>query len=77
MFPTTPLPARPIGQDETVELNGEQVPTLFTYIRNTDPGTGAGLPGLDVPAGLTPAGLPIGLELDSPAGSDRALWRSG
>jgi indoleacetamide hydrolase len=77
VFPTTPLPARPIGQDATVDLNGEQVPTLFTYIRHTDPGSNAGIPGLTVPAGLTGSGLPVGLELDGPAGSDRALLAVG
>jgi indoleacetamide hydrolase len=77
VFPTTPLPARPIGHDDTVELNGEQVPTLFTYIRHTDPGSNAGIPGLAVPAGLTPSGLPVGLELDGPAGSDRTLLAVG
>ena len=77
VFPTTPLPARPIGQDATVELNGQQVPTLFTYIRHTDPGSNAGIPGLAVPAGLTQRGLPVGLELDGPAGSDRALLAVG
>ena len=77
VFPTTPLPARPIGQDATVELNGEQVPTLFAYIRHTDPGSNAGIPGLALPAGLTRSGLPVGLELDGPAGSDRALLAVG
>jgi indoleacetamide hydrolase len=77
VLPTTLLPARPIGHDATVELNGEQVPTFFTYIRNTDPGAGAGLPGLSIPAGLTRTGLPVGLELDGPAGSDRALLALG
>jgi indoleacetamide hydrolase len=70
VFPTTPLPARPIGQDQTVELNGRQVDTFTTFIRNTDPGSIVGLPGLSLPAGLTPSGLPVGLELDGPAGSD-------
>lgn len=73
VFPTTPLPARPIGQDETVELNGRQVSTLFTYIRHTDPGSNAGIPGVSVPIGLTGDGLPVGLELDGPAWSDRRL----
>jgi mandelamide amidase len=73
VFPTTVLPARPIGQDETVELNGAQVPTFPTYIRNTDPGSNAGIPGISIPMGLTKAGLPLGLELDGPAASDRRL----
>jgi mandelamide amidase len=73
VFPTTPLPARPIGQDQTVELNGRQVSTLLTYIRHTDPGSNAGIPGVSVPIGMTGDGLPVGLELDGPAGSDRRL----
>src|SRR5205807_9678525 len=73
VFPTTPLPARPIGQDQTVELNGRQVSTLLTYIRHTDPGSNAGIPGVSVPIGLTDEGLPVGPELDAPAGSDRRL----
>jgi mandelamide amidase len=73
VFPTSILPARPIGQDDWIELNGEQVPTFPTYIRNTDPGSNAGIPGISVPCGLTRAGLPIGLELDGPAHSDRRL----
>lgn len=73
LFPTAPLPARPIGDDETVELNGRRLPTFGTYIRNTDPGSNAGIPGISVPAGLTRGGLPVGIELDGAAGSDRHL----
>jgi len=73
IFPTAVLTARPIGQDETVELNGEQVPTFGAYIRNTDSGSNAGIPGISLPAGLTNQGLPVGLEIDGPAGSDRHL----
>src|SRR5438445_636361 len=73
VFPTTPLPARPIGQDQTVELNGREVSTLLTYIRHTDPGSNAGIPGVSVPIGLTGDGLPVGLEFDAAAGSDRRL----
>jgi mandelamide amidase len=82
LFPTTPLPARPInaggdtGQD-TVDLNGKQVPTFPIYIRNTDPGSNAGIPGLSIPAALTKSGLPVGLELDGPVGSDRRLIALG
>jgi mandelamide amidase len=73
IFPTTPLTARPVGEDETVELNGHRVPTFLTFIRNTDPGSNAGIPGITLPIGLSPKGLPIGLALDGTAGSDRRL----
>lgn len=72
-FPTTPLPARPIGQDKEVELNGKKVSTLFTFIRNTRPMTTTGIPGISLPIGMTANGLPVGLELDAPFGEDRGL----
>ena len=77
VFPTTPLPAAPIGDDETTLLNGNRVPTFPTFIQNTDPGSNAGIPGLSLPIGRTPGGLPIGLELDGPANSDRRLLGIG
>ena len=74
IFPTTPLPAVPLAADmSTVELNGAQVPAFPTYIRNTDPSSNAGIPGITIPAGVSGKGLPIGIELDGPAGSDRKL----
>src|SRR5258705_106268 len=77
IFPTTPMPARPIGQDETVGVAGRPVPTFFTYIRNTDPASNAALPGLSLPIGLTRDGLPVGIELDAPSGRDHALLAIG
>ena len=73
VFPTTPLPAPAIGEDETVTLNGRTVPTFMTVIRNTDPGSNAGIPGISVPVGLTSRGLPVGLAFDGPSESDRDL----
>ena len=73
VFPTTPLPAAPIGEDETVLMNGERVPTFFTFIRNSSPGSVAGIPGISLPAALTAAGLPLGLELDAAANADGRL----
>jgi len=73
IFPTTVRTAALIGEDETVELNGETVATFPTFIHNTDPGSIAGIPGISIPAGLSDAGLPVGIGLDGPAGSDRHL----
>jgi mandelamide amidase len=78
LFPATPLPACPIeGSDETVVLNGDRVPTFATFIRNTDPASNAGIPALSLPAGLSCAQLPIGIELDGPAENDRRLLAIG
>ncbi len=73
IFPTTPAPAARIGEDETTPVNGAQAPTFMTFIRNTSPGSVAGIPGISVPAGQTAAGLPVGLEIDGPAGSDQQV----
>lgn len=75
-FPTTPSTAAKIGEDETFVLNGRPVPTFATFIRNTDPGSNAALPGLSLPIGLAD-GLPVGLALDGPAHSDRRLLAIG
>lgn len=75
IFPTTALTARPLGEDETVQLFGERVPTFPIFIRNADGSSIAGLPSISIPLGLTAGGLPVGLELDGPAGDDRRLLR--
>ena len=77
IFPTTPAPASAIGDDETFMHNGKPHPTFATFIRNSDPGSVAGIPGLSLPAGLTRTGLPVGIEIDSPQGSDRELLSLG
>jgi indoleacetamide hydrolase len=77
VFPTTPLAAAKIGEDETVVLNGRPAPTLPTYIRNLGPGSAAGVPGLSVPAGMTRAGLPVGIAIDGPEGDDQGLLTIG
>jgi mandelamide amidase len=81
MFPTTPAPAVPIdaekGSGEMSIAGGKPAPTFFTMIRNTDPGSNAGIPGLSLYAGMTKGGLPVGIEIDGPVGSDRTLLALG
>lgn len=80
-FPTTILTAAPIDAvagSSTVSIDGgAPVDTFGTCIRNTDPGSNAGIPGLSIPAGMTSAGLPVGLEIDGPVGSDDRLLAIG
>jgi mandelamide amidase len=81
MFPTTILPAVPIdlvNGSSKVSINGGPLADTFgSFIRNTDPGSNAGIPGLSLPAGMTAGGLPVGLELDGPVGSDARLLGIG
>lgn len=72
-FPTCLMTAPYIGHDDAVNLLGQAVPTFRTLIRNTDPGSNAGLPGISMPVGLTAEGLPVGLELDGAYRKDRHL----
>ena len=72
VFPTTPLTASTIGNDETVLLNGSLEPTFATYIRNTDLGSNLGVPGITLPCPNI-SGLPVGLELDGVRGKDELL----
>jgi Asp-tRNA(Asn)/Glu-tRNA(Gln) amidotransferase A subunit family amidase len=72
LAPTTPHVAVAQGPDAS------GLPTFLLFIRNTDPGSNAGIPGLTVPAGLGPStGLPVGLSLDGPRGSDERLLAIG
>ncbi|WP_219412488.1 amidase family protein [Pseudonocardia nigra] len=73
VYPTVPLPAPPVGDDDTTELNGRQVPVFLTTIRNTGPGSTSGIPAISLPAGGTASGLPIGISLEALPGEDTAL----
>ena len=72
VFPTVPQVAM------VADAESSSVATFMAVIRNTDPGSNAGLPGLQLAAGLGPkSGLPVGLEFDGPPGSDRRLIAIG
>lgn len=71
IFPTTPA----VAQLQRPEASAIEIFGLF--IQNSDPGSNAGLPGLTLPAGVGPSGMPVGIEINGPAGSDRNLLAIG
>jgi len=77
VFPTTLVPPPRIGEETTVEVRGRPLPFEMVVARNIAPGSTAGLPGLVLPVGLTHTGLPVSIEFDAPAGTDRALLALG
>ncbi len=77
VFPATLVAAPRIGEELTIEVRGRPLPFDTAVARNIAPGSTAGLPGLVLPVGLTHAGLPVAIELDGPAGADRALLALG
>jgi mandelamide amidase len=81
LFPTTRLVAVRIDEvsgSSTVSIDGAPpLDTMEAFLRNTDPASTSGIPGLSLPAGMSASGLPVGLELDGPLGSDRRLLAIG
>ncbi len=78
LFPATMTTAPSIGQTGQITYsNGGTVSFTQAVSRNITPGSTSGLPGLVLPAGLSRANLPVSIELDGPAGSDRELLALG
>jgi len=77
VFPATLVPAPRIGEETSISVDGHPLPFDTAVARNIAPGSTAGLPGLVLPAGLTHGGLPVAIEFDAPAGSDRTLLALG
>ena len=51
---------------------------FLLFIQNTDPGSNASVPGIQIPVALGAASkLPVELQLDGTAGSDRKLLAIG
>lgn len=77
LLPATMAPATPVGDQGDLDIGGNAVPFVTAIARNISPASTLGLPALVLPCGLTAGGLPVAIELDGPAGSDRRLLAIG
>lgn len=74
LAPTTPMAAPKIGE-ETTTIDGKGHATRGLLLRLNRPANLAGTPAISVPCGRTEEGLPIGLQLMGPSGSEASLLR--
>jgi Asp-tRNA(Asn)/Glu-tRNA(Gln) amidotransferase A subunit family amidase len=76
VFPTTPLPPPPLGENDTIEVSGARV-SIWHNLRNAIPATLLGSPSLSIPVAAADGGWPVGLEFDGWSGRDRDLLAVG
>lgn len=76
-FPSALAVAPPIGDNLEFEIRGERVSIRTVMSRNTSLGSVASLCSVVLPAGLSPDGLPVGMEFAGRSGADRELLALG
>jgi aspartyl-tRNA(Asn)/glutamyl-tRNA(Gln) amidotransferase subunit A len=74
--PTAPLTPQLVGQKE-IDFGGQRLPTTGggVFTRLTAPFNLSGGPAVSVPCGLTPGGMPAGLQIASAPGRDELVLR--
>jgi mandelamide amidase len=75
ILPAVPVVAPQIG-DDFVDLGGEPVSVFAALTRNAWPASVADLPSLSLPAPVD-GGLPVGLQVDGPSGTDERVLAIG
>lgn len=76
-LPATQLWPFPAGWDWPQEIQGQPTDTYHRWMECVVPASLAGLPALSLPAGYGSTGLPHGLQLIGPSGSDAKMLAMG
>jgi mandelamide amidase len=77
LYPAVLVPPLPLGDNPEVDMPYGRVPLRAVIARNIALSPCARLASLVLPAGLTPSRLPVGMELATLPGDDRALLSVG
>ena len=72
-LPVSQVPPFPADQEYPTTINGQAQETYLDWMRSCFLITVTGCPAISVPAGFTPGGLPVGLQLVAPVGGERRL----
>ncbi len=73
LLPTSQVPPFPVDEEYPTSINGRPVADYLDWMRSAYAITVTGCPALSLPVGRTRRGLPVGVQLVAPHGSDRAL----
>ncbi len=73
VLPVSQVPPFPADQEFPTEINGRPMETYLDWMRSAYFISVTGCPAISLPAGHTPEGLPVGIQVVAPHGADRRL----
>ena len=73
VLPVSQVPPFPADHEYPTQINGAPMESYLDWMRSAYFITVTGCPAISVPAGTTPDGLPVGVQIVAPHGADRRL----
>jgi amidase len=73
LLPVSQVPPFPADEEYPSSINGRPMDSYLDWMRSAYLITATGCPAISVPAGTTPSGLPVGLQIVTRHGADRFL----
>jgi amidase len=77
VLPTVQVPPFDIERPYVTSINGSALPTYIDWMRSCYYVSILGVPALSVPCGVTPEGLPVGLQIVGRTGADWSVLQLG